>query len=280
MKLGAMLAAMLLVSIAFAVVVGAESAVGNAKNSREINTDEYNVGDVVAEGIHVTENTCDLGTLSVHTKAPGNGKTQWVAIKVNPKCQVVVNAKWHGSLKDGPQDVTKPILSVMSNETSSISESPQLGLMSSNVPVLAATASSKTSEQHIYMYGFGGPIDKLTHKYGKLTFSYDGQSATISSQSGSCSGSKPFWWYEWKVDSCTTNSVNNGPAYMVYRIGQGSYHCDPANTSPCSLSDPDGYYHSLTDQETGYADGTSRCTYTRSGNIVFGTGEEFLQGCS
>jgi len=287
MALSALLIAMLMAIVALAVPMSTANqaaalpVVGDKIFSNEVNTDELNVGDIVAEGIRGTNSTCDFGALKVHTTAPSDGITRWVGLKVDPQCRAVLNAKWNGSLKEGPQDVIEPLLKVLPNMTQQVSEKNQPAVASQDeVSALSAPKATKTSEQHIYMYGFGGPLDKLTHKYGSLTFSYNGQSATISSQSGSCAGSKPFWWYEWKVDACYLKDITSGPSNQVLRSGQGDYHCDPATTSPCTLSDPDGYYHSLIDEEVGYADGRSSCNYWRPGNIVFGTGQEILQGCS
>lgn len=82
------------------------------------------------------------------------------------------------------------------------------------------------------------------------------------------------------MDSCVLNSVNNGPSSVVWRTGQGDYYCSPTDTFPCSVSNPDGYYHSLYDREDGHVDGTSHCTYWYTGEIVLNVGREILQGCS
>jgi len=176
--------------------------------------------------------------------------------------------------------VIEPLLKVLSNMTYPVPEKSSLDSMSKHGVLEQVTLATKTSEQHVFMYGYGGTWDKLTHKYGRLTFSYDGQSAAISSQSGSCQGSKPLPWYEWVVDQCVLESVNYGPSGVVWRTGRGDYHCDPSGTFPCSLSDPDGYYHNLYDREDGHSDGTSHCSYWWSGTIAAGVSTEILQGCS
>lgn len=148
--------------------------------------------------------------------------------------------------------------------------------------VAIATAGTKTSQQRVYTYGWGSPwFDVLTEQEGSITFSYNGTKATRSSYWTSFWGSdhSSLGW-KWVVDSGTITSRNSGPSNIVWITSRGDYHCDPASSFPCSTSDPDGYYHSLYTDEDGHADGTSHCTFWKSGIVVFGPNRDILQGCS
>jgi len=278
----------LLIGLVFVMAIGVVSVSGDTGGlpdvdvsppQNEVRGDELVVGDIVAEGVRTKDGTCDFDVIKVKTTAPDDGKTRWLGILLDTECRAVVNAKWEGSLETGPQDVVEPLLGVLPAASEPVPESPQPGLANNDDISTPGVRATKTSEQHVFMYGYGGKWDKLTHKYGRLTFSYNGQSATIISQYGSCQGSSPFPWYSWDVDGCYTISVYYGPGSVVWRTGRGDYHCDPAGTFPCNLSNPDGYYHRLYDDEDGYANGTSHCTYWWSGNIASGVSTEILQGC-
>ena len=273
----------LMITIATAPVGGQPHGLPPLQSSpptNEINGNELVVGDIVVTGTRSEGDICDFGAIKVQTTAPGQGKTQWLGIVLDTHCQAVVNAKWVGSLEEGPQDVVKPLLDLLAVASPLVSEQSGPDFVNKNEMSTSGVLATKTSEQHVFMYGYGGTWDKLTHKFGRITFSYNGQSATLSSQSGSCQGSKPFSWYEWVVDGCFLTSVNYGPSNIVWRTGRGDYHCEPPGTFPCNLSNPDGYYHSLYDDEDGHADGTSHCTFWWSGTIVAGVNREILQGCS
>lgn len=247
----------------------------------KVKGEKLEVGDIVATGIKNKEGMCEFGTVTVDTQALGDGQTQWLGINIDEQCRATVNSKWIGSLEQGPADVVGPLMEGMRNVSNEVAEDAAGKVNRQNAMRPAyGTTGTKTSEQHVFMYGYGGQWDKLTHKYGKLTFTYNGQTATISSQSGTCQGSKPLPWYEWVVDGCWQGTINYGPSSSVWRQGEGDYHCDPAGVSPCNFSNPDGYYHSLYDYEAGYADGRSSCVASWDGNIAAGVGTEFLQGCS
>lgn len=245
----------------------------------EVNGDLLAVGDIVARAVRGEGGGCDFGTVKVHTTAPGDGRTRWLAIRLDSQCRAVVTAKWEGSLTEGPSHVVEPLLRLLSAASLPIPQELEPSAMSGAGASSLLVAGSKTSEQHVYMYGFGGPGDQLTHKYGRITFSYNGQSATITGAGGSCWGSEHGSW-RWVVDRCTTTDANWGPASNVWIHARGNYHCDPPANWPCNISNPDGYYHSLLDDLHGYADGRSQCFYSWSGVVVFGVGREILQGCS
>jgi len=244
----------------------------------EVSGDAIQVGDLVVKGMRHRDNTCTLPDFRVGTSSSSNESTEWVAMQITEQCEIVVTARWEGSLTEGPAQVIDSLLALMPGLLEPISEKNQ-SEVTSHMGALATASGTKTSEQHIYMWGGDGPPDQLTHKYGKLKFSYNGTSAWINSQSGSCNGSTPASW-SWVVDSCTTVHVQSGPASTVSRVGNGSYHCSPAGGFPCNLSNPDGFYHTLLDEEDGYANGSSTCYFSFSGIIVIGVSQQILQGCS
>lgn len=199
---------------------------------------------------------------------------------LNTECQVVVNAKWEGALDAGPEDVIEQLHKLLTTQTSLVYEETESSLANENgASTVLLTSGIKTSEQHVWMYGYGGTWDQLTHKKGKMTFSYNGSTATITSESGTCQGSSHGSW-SWVVDGCVRDVYEPGPASVVRRGGRGDYHCTPASSFPCNLSNPDGYYHSLYETEYGYSNGSSICYLGSGGNIVAGVTRQILQGCN
>jgi hypothetical protein len=266
----------------------------------EVNADEVEAGDVIARGVVRDGTMCQVPTFGIRTPSLGNGQQRWIAVEMTGQCEVVVVAKWVGGLADGPRQVAEPLLALIATQSDAVPEQwapamsslgtaavtkgtrPVTGVPSGKLLRISQSNllwASKTSSQHVYMFGGGGPLDQLTHKYGQMTFSYNGSSATLDSHGGSCAGSDPFSWH-WVVDNCRTVHVTWGPGSYVGRVGDGSYHCDPTGSFPCNLSDPDGFYHTLLDEEDGYADGHSTCYASYSGIIVLGYGQQFVQGCS
>lgn len=155
------------------------------QSSIVINGDNLVVGDIVVVGIPKADGDCEFGSIKVRTTAPEYDRTRWLGIVFDAKqCRAVVNAKWEGALEEGPQQLVKPLTSLLSTSMP-IQETFPHNLEHERTSPYGVMAT-KTGEQHVFMYGYGGTWDKLTHKYGRITFSYNGQSATISSQSGSC----------------------------------------------------------------------------------------------
>lgn len=270
-----------IVVVFLAMTTGAiPTANGNAKNNKEINTDNYKVGDIIAEGTRGTGDLCNFDDFKVKTTASDDGKTNWVSIKFDKQCRAIIKAKWHGSLEEGPQDVIEPILN--STPAMTIQDTQEPALLETKRVALSATTGSKTSQQSVYTYGYGSPwFDVLTKQVGTLTFSYDGTNARKISHSTQYYGADwtSYFGWKWVLDS-GLESVNQGPSPSVWLTSRGSFHCSPSSTFPCSISDPDGYYHSLYTDESGYADGTSYCIFWKTGNVVLGPNRDILQGCS
>ena len=131
------------------------------------------------------------------------------------------------------------------------------------------------------MYGLAWKAEPLTEKRGMLEFCWDGLKAWTKSQTGDCdvhNGLTIYW--DWRVKDCQLLATDPGPAFKTFRTGRGSYWCDGPTLSPCSASDPNGYHHTLTDREDGFADGSSTCTFSYTGKIVLVVGSEVVQGCT
>ncbi|MEA3199287.1 MAG: hypothetical protein QOE90_715 [Thermoplasmata archaeon] len=211
-------------------------------------------------------------------QAPGARPT-WTAIVTDAECHAHLRAQWVGALADGPASLVDPILSKLGGASPEVNESDAAAARSGDGQpsgrVAPRVTSCKSSDEHVFMYGGGGPSDSLTHKNGYLDFCYDGSTAWISAQSGNCQGSTEPWW-SWVVDACYLDRTINGPDYAV-REGHGNYHCDPTTISPCNFHSE--YYHSLYDSETGRWDGYTACSYSWTGTISFGVTNEYLQGC-
>jgi len=270
-----------IVIVTFAIVLAtlSLSATFTSENGAEIiNSDALSIGDVAVSGEFTEDGQCIFEDITVKTDAIGDGNTKWFSLGLDDNCRLIVDAKWVGDLENGPAEIVNPLLELSKNETDVIEESAWAeGHQGTRFSVFLQ--SCKTSYQFVYMYGYGGQGDKLTKKWGTLTFCYTGSTATISSQSGSCQGSSIMWW-TWVVDGCLTTNVVPGPASVVSRSGRGNYHCSPVAQAPCNGSDPNGYYHNLRDTEYGYASGASTCSYGWEGSIVLGVGRQILQGCN
>lgn len=258
-----------------------QSSAHAASLFNDIDSDTLSVGDVVVMGILNDEEECEFEPFQIHARAYESEETEWMGIKVDSNCRMVVSARWSGDLESGPPEVIKPLLAMLPFASEAVSEDDEATFeeyASTDITLLQSTAC-KTSYQNIYMYGYGGPADKLTIKWGELKYCYNGTTVWVDSQRGGCRGSTlPTW--RWVVDRCRTTGVNYGPTTsFVYRSGDGNYHCDPPGVFPCNLSNPDGYYHTLSDGESGYPDGRSYCSYGYGGNIVLGVGQQIIQGC-
>ncbi len=243
-----------------------------------IDGNDLSEGDLAVSGRKVNGTQCQFEEFAVSTTPLGDGSITWLGLRLDENCNLIVGAKWIGLLEDGPAEVVDPLFALLPNATEPAREAP---ISESNFTSLVSyrQQTCKTSNQYIYMYGLAGSGDKLTHKWGSLTFCYNGTTATISSHTGSCNGSQPFSW-TWVLDGCVTTFVVPGPAATVYRAGRGDYHCSPISQFPCNASNPDGYFHNLQDTEYGNSNGSSTCVYSYGGVIVLGVGRDILQGCS
>lgn len=77
---------MVMIMVAVPITMAAQGD-STMLRSKEVNTDELKVGNLVAEGIRGANGTCDFSGIKVRTTAPGDGKTQWVGIKFDSQCR-------------------------------------------------------------------------------------------------------------------------------------------------------------------------------------------------
>ena len=270
-----------LITAAVVALFAQASAVGTAgaggPSERDLNTPA--VGHVVAEGFRTSPDACLFESVEPLPLA-ANGEMEWIAIAVDDGCTASVAARWEGSLADAPFDLNQVPLE--SDEPSGRTTTEAAPTTPAPVQSGAVASGCKTSEGVTYMYGFGGTLDKLTNKGGRLSFCWNGTVAWMQSQSGSCWGSDPPGGWYWKVDLCYTSTSSGSPypGQPVWRTGTGNFHCTPATSWPCDLSNPTGYYHWLKDSETGYPNGFSICGFDWGGQVVQGVGAYVVQGCS
>jgi hypothetical protein len=245
-------------------------------------TDALRIGQALEVGQRLSGGDCYFPT-SPHVESsvgPGSAP-QWLALAINDACVVSVAGRWTGALLDGPPDIVEATARLVATSGDVIQEATIASDADAGwaPPESAASSGCKTSEQHVYMYGYGGPGDRLTIKTGKLRFCWNGSQAWATSQSGFCQATGNGYW-QWRVDACLLTGYDDGPGGAVFRSGQGNYHCNPPSQFPCSLSTPDGYYHSILDLERGQSNGTSFCSAGWSGVIVSGVSRTIIQGCS
>lgn len=258
---------------AFAIVASGAITLGPFGST--ILSNNLEIGDTALLGQQKEDGSCVFEDAKLVTRVE-NGETRWIALSFDESCKFVVAATWTGELGDGPSEKVDPLIDLL--------ESQGVREEDINQPLAAASNESlvqscKVSFQHVFMYGYGGTWDQLTHKSGQINFCYNGSTATIDSTFKNCEGSSIMYW-DWLVDGCAVTGLVSGPASVVRFSSRGSYHCSPVNDPPCDLSNPDGYYHNLTDTEFGYGNGSSACTFGYTGQVAGGVSREIIAGCS
>lgn len=156
-----------------------------ADSGNSILREGLSVGDVIAQGTANGDGTCDIDNYSLTTTASSDGETLWLAIYFDEDCQAVVSAMWAGALEDGPSDVVDPLFELLPYTTDDVPKEDQTNEnFSSTIQdngMGSLLASTKRSEHRVYMYGFGGTIDKLTKLWSIMRFTYDNSTAiTVS----------------------------------------------------------------------------------------------------
>lgn len=233
------------------------------------------VGTVVAVGVSDGLSCTFEAVDRVVLHAPGDSAWQWLWITIDGECQAVVRSSWKGDVHGG--DLPDPLADAVESELEDREGANELD------SAVTSSEACKTSEQVVYMYGFGGTADRLTSQSGRIYFcwnlNYSSPSVRISSSSRICRGSTQLSW-KWVVDGCATTSYRGGPdPNSVWSTVRGNYHCDPDNVDPCKWSTPSGYYHRLFNRQIGYSSGSSKCEYWYDGTIVWGVSREIVVGC-
>lgn len=239
-----------------------------------VDLNKAKVGDVVAQGVVDAEGNCDIDQFEFQHEAPGDGETSWTAIDIVANCRMILAAKWKGLFKDGPKKIVNPEPGV--ELTASLDE------LQIEEVFQTASSGSKTSKQEVFMYGGGGQSDKLTKVTADVTFSWDGTRAWVASGGKNCWGSRAFWpdWW-WAANYCGAVYSSGTPSDpTAWYLAEGDFSCYPSSVIPCSLSNPDGYYHTLANYMTGDKNGKASCTYWYSGQIVLGVTRKIISGCN
>lgn len=273
--------------LAVTSAISADTSAGSTDQPLALSTDQLSVGDLVVVGRPSSNSVCDFSDpVTITTSVPSDGPARWLGLTIDDQCRAVVSAKWNGEMSDGPAQVVDPLMSLTRTESEPVIAQGSTAEPSESVETsedggvgTAASFCNRTSEQHVYMYGYAGHWDQLTHLQGRMKFCWDNTKAWVSSHWGGCWGSDPPGGWQWLVDGCWRTKLISGPAWRVQVHHRGDYHCSPPNSWPCDISDPNGYYHYLYSEIWGDGDGTSTCLWTWSGRIAGGVGQNIVQGC-
>jgi len=145
----------------------------------------------------------------------------------------------------------------------------------------ALATTCKTIKQLYFTFGGGGAVfDKLTYLWASMRYCYNDSFVWgVNSDGSGCAGANEPGW-AWVVDQCVVTSQSFAQSTTkVWYEDRGNYHCNPPAQLPCSLSNPDGYFHRLFAKVTAFDGGSSTCTSHWDGFVVFGPEQQFLSGC-
>lgn len=203
------------------------------------------VGDVVAVGTP-TDHACFFDAVSVRLPGPTvASEGTYLDLQLGAACALVVADAGY---------TTTSSTSLLTGEYHTRSDDPN----SSTSDGVSTMATTKTVTTEVIHYGTGGKDEVLTVKDQTIEFSYDGSTATLTSDSGTCQ-----WASGWKNDACLVEARVTSGSY-VYRESRGEYHYDPLNIGA------DDYHHNLSALTWGYADGGHTCDYHVTGELVNG----------
>lgn len=242
--------------------------------------EQVGIGDIIVSGRMDQNGNCELPPFTVTTYPPEDynpNEYKWLSLEINDDCELIVVAEWTGTFEDGPALIIEPLQWIIDNSKPII---VPIELPDRNVNAIQnLELPTKTSQQLVYTYGYGGTADKLTKLTTNVTFTWDGSVVYVNHRGGTCQGGSFMSW-SWVVDSCYQLTYVPGPGpYIIYDAG-GNYHCAPTGQWPCNASNPDGYYHSLFSYIEATKNGSSLCQFGASGAYVFGPKRNILQGCN
>lgn len=257
--------------------VSSDNANATTKGPQEIRVDKLASGDRIAIGKKV-EGGCQFEPMDLTIE-----KGQWVAYVADEACNLILDSRWSGTIKNAPEHLKKFVdkaepegFEVVAQGVSSQNNSAEQG---SQGNVMAATVTCQTHSNVVLTYGGGGLADELTKLTGWIEACKDGAGSFVSgSYGGTCWAATwpPSW--DWVIDSCTKYGFEL-QSWTVAGQERGDYHCGPTNVFPCNVSNPDGYYHSLYLSQRAYSGGSAYCTRSASGSYVFGPWGYNIQGC-
>lgn len=267
------------ISLITPLVPSMPSAAGaNETDSRlEVRLDESSLGAVVARGIKSADQSCVFSE-DRYFSAVETGEERWHALEVSDECDLILDHRWIGTLADAPLDLRDALNGIEEEETTPAPELKTAGL-SWSFDVMAAE-TCREHRQRIYTYGGGGPTyDKLTRLENSAGICSNGSNAWIEWHTRNCYATDPPGGWTWVIDSCFTSAIKWGPASYVYKTDLGAFHCSPTGSSPCNISSPDGYYHTLYSRFRAWGSGSVICDWWYGGQVVFGPRQQILLGC-
>lgn len=273
-----LVAVSLIASLAPSVASGGDS--DELDTRLEVDIDQKSVGAILARGVKTAEHSCQFSDDRFFATEKSD-EEKWQAYEVTDGCDLVLTHRWMGTLADAPIDLgveDDKDDGIEKEETTLAPELTTAGV-SLRLDILAAT-TCKEHRQRIYTYGGGGPtLDKLTRVENSAGICSNGSSAWIEFHSRNCYATDPPGGWAWVIDACNTSAIVWGPASYVYKTDHGAFHCSPPGSSPCSLSSPDGYYHSLYSRFRAWGSGAVTCDWWWGGQVVFGPKQQILLGC-
>ena len=245
--------------------------------SRQIILNDLSSGNIIANGRKV-ENGCQFDPMDMTLIKTEEGTGEWIIYSVDDMCNIIVDARWSGTIQDAPE----PFREMLSEEELQGKRLIAQEDDKNSKFINTSFTSSSTCETHqntVRTYGYGGVADKLTELTGWIVACRNSSGSFVSgSNNGSCWAATwtPTW--NWTIDGCVKYGFEL-QSWTVAGQQRGDYHCTPPNNSPCNLSNPDGYYHSLYLSQRVYSSGNASCTRSASGNYVQGPWGYNLQGC-
>src|ERR1051326_6302543 len=221
--------------IAMAALVAA-STVGaspaqHARPAVVVDATRAKVGDLVTTGTPANAGCNFPEGFGIHMVGNRTHPVQTVALETDSACNLRVK-----SIGSTPEDAAAVTVGNYQAELPGI---PTFGLPLSDRT--DCPSGGNVVHNYVWMYGYGGPDDRLTIKEGYLTFNYDGCITWIGDASGNCHTHESYW----NIDNCYLAKEGSDPD-KAYREGHGDYHC-ALSGFPCNISSPPGYYHTLAD---------------------------------
>lgn len=246
---------------------------------RQIILNNLATGEKIASGRKV-EGGCQFDRMDMMLVKTEKGKGEWIIYSVDDMCNLIVDARWSGTIQDAP----KPFREIVSREAPegkwyTAQEADKSSKSMSSNKSIALSSTCETHKNTVRTYGYGGVVDKLTELTGWIVACRNSNGSFVSgSNNGICWAETWTPGWNWTIDGCAKYGFEL-QSWTVAGQQRGDFHCTPSSNFPCNLSNPDGYYHSLYLSQRVYYSGRAYCTYSASGNYVLGPWGYNLQGC-
>jgi hypothetical protein len=243
-----------------------------------INGEVAQLGDAAALGTRDgTRCTFDGG---LEFSQLSEGVTDWAVVRIDDSCTVSLKARWTGELEDAPEGILPKDVSEEWTEESfkedGSSEPQEVQL--AGLGIVAASPVCTTHKAQIIMYGYGGPLDRLTRLVGTMVACETTSTFTSVTHTGTCYATDPPGSWRWVIERCYSGGIIQ-TSTTAQAIQLGDFHCDPRTTAPCSATNPDGYDHTLKMTERKTRGGSAVCYGSLTGLDVVGSYTDIIQGC-